>query len=350
MPELYLGSSPHIGANNGVSRIMGHVLIALTPLAVFGIVLYGLHALAVILVCVAAAVGGEALFRLAIKQENRSRDLSAAVTGLLLALVLPPGAPLWIAALGGIFAVVAAKEFFGGIGANVFNPALSGRAFLLMSFPQALTTWAVPGRSLDALSGPTPLGIIKTAQAANPSLPFSQALEAVGKSFVDAGAASASGYGEILKTLFTGNRGGAIGESSIMLILAGCVYLLAFKIIDWRAPLAMIASAAALSFVLRMDPLFSVLSGSLFFSAVFMATDYTTAPVTAKGKLIFGAGAGIITILIRKWGNYPEGVTYGLLIMNAVTPFLNRLIQKKYGYVKAAKPVKAAGTLSGGAK
>jgi electron transport complex protein RnfD len=321
---------------------MGHVLIALAPAAVFGVVLYGPPALAVILVTTAASAAGEALFRLVTRQENRSGDLSAVVTGLLLALTLPPGTPLWMAALGGIFAAVVAKEFFGGIGANVFNPALSGRAFLLMSFPAAITTWAVPGRawgtaitaadavsgaSIDAVSGATPLAVVKSGAG----------VSGAASGLFAAGLSSGDSYPDMIKTLFIGNHGGTIGESSILLILAGCFYLLVTKVIDWRAPLAMIVSAFVLSFVLGLDPLFGILSGGLCFGAVFMATDYTTAPLTANGKIIFGAGAGIITVLIRKWGGYPEGVTYGILMMNALTPFLNRLIQKKYGFVKKAK-------------
>jgi electron transport complex protein RnfD len=316
---------------------MGHVLIALTPLSVWGIVLYGLPALKVILVSVAAAVGGEALFRLILRRENRSGNLSAAVSGLLLALVLPPSTPLWMAALGAVFAVVVVKEFFGGLGANVFNPALSGRAFLLMSFPAAITSWTLPGGAVEAadgLSGATPLGIVKTGGT----------IADVGREFAGFGLAPAPDYWQTLRTLFIGNHAGTIGESSILLILAGCLYLLINRVIDWRAPVAMAASVLVLSFLLSMDPLFSlfsVLAGGLCFGAVFMTTDYTTAPSTAAGRLIFGAGAGIITLLIRQWGNYPEGVTYGILIMNAVTPFLNRLIQRKYGFVKKGKPAAA---------
>jgi electron transport complex protein RnfD len=330
---------------------MGHVLIALTPVTVFGVVLYGLPALGVIAVSIAAAAGGEALFRGVTRQENRTRDLSAVVTGLLLALVLPPATPLWMTCLGALFAVTAAKEFFGGLGANVFNPALSGRAFLLMSFPASITRWTMPAGtgaapgvleaadalsaasagetvlSLDAISGATPLGILKMGGTAAD----------LGRQFAASGLAGSASYPSILKTLFIGNHAGTIGESSILLIVAGCFYLLITKVIDWRAPAAMTASAFVLSLILGMDPVIAILGGGLVFGAVFMATDYTTAPLTAAGKIIFGAGAGIITILIRKWGSYPEGVTYGILIMNAVTPFLNRLIQKKYGYVKSPR-------------
>jgi electron transport complex protein RnfD len=155
----------------------------------------------------------------------------------------------------------------------------------------------------------------------------------------------------VIKTLFIGNHGGCIGETSILLILAGAVYLLASKTIDWRAPLTMIASTVIVSFALGRDPLFSILSGGVFFGAVFMATDYVSAPLTARGKLIFGCGAGLITALIRQWGNYPEGVTYGILIMNALSPFLNRLLQKKYGFVPRKKPnVPGTGTSKGAAK
>ncbi|MDR1929578.1 MAG: RnfABCDGE type electron transport complex subunit D, partial [Treponema sp.] len=154
----------------------------------------------------------------------------------------------------------------------------------------------------------------------------------LGADFAGTGLAAASDYWSTVRTLFFGNHGGSIGETSILLILAGAAYLLLTKVIDWRAPLTMTAAAFLASLVLGMDPLVAVLSGGVLFGAVFMATDYVSAPLTAKGKLIFGAGAGLITVLIRKWGNYPEGVTYGILIMNACTPFLNRLLQRKYGF------------------
>ncbi|MDR2663247.1 MAG: RnfABCDGE type electron transport complex subunit D [Treponema sp.] len=354
MAELYLGSSPHMGTAVRTQTIMAHVLIALAPVTIFGVVLYGLPALGVIVVSVASAVAGEALFRRILGLPNRSGDLSAAVTGLLLALILPPATPLWMAALGAVFAVVVAKEFFGGLGANVFNPALIGRAFLLMSFPAAITRWTIPGPGiseaalsgadavsaasglpLDTISGATPLGIIKMG-----GTPVD-----VVRHFTAAGLSTEATFPELVTTLFLGSHGGSIGESSILLILAGGLYLLAMKVLDWRAPAGMILSVFVFSCipVVGVNPVFAVLAGGLVFGAVFMASDYTTAPLTAAGKLIFGAGAGIITVLIRKWGNYPEGVTFGILIMNAVTPFLNRLLQKKYGYVKKPrKPPEAA--------
>ncbi|GHU07469.1 electron transport complex subunit D [Spirochaetia bacterium] len=339
---VLLASSPHIGSPVAARQLMCRVLIALTPVTVFGIVLYGLSALATVVVSIAAAEIAELLFRLVTRQDIRNKDLSAAVTGLLLALVLPPSTPLWMTALGAFFAIVVVKEFFGGIGANVFNPALAGRAFLLMSFPAAITTWSLPtglralfgGIVPDTLTGATPLGILKQGGS----------IADVGADFALNGLASSPEYGDTLFSLFIGNRGGCIGESSILLILAGAIYLLATKTIDWRASVTMVCTAFVVSFLFGADPVFAVLSGGLLFGAVFMATDYVSAPLTAKGKLIFGAGAGLMTVLIRNLGSYPEGVTYGILIMNAVTPYLNRLLQKKYGFVprKKVSPPKAA--------
>jgi len=312
---------------------MRRVLIALAPVSVFGVVLYGVPALLTILVSVAAAVLAEALFRKITRQDIRIRDLSAAVTGLLLALILPPGTPWWITALGSFFAIIVAKEFFGGLGANVFNPALIGRAFLLMSFPVAITTWAVPraffaisplAAAPDTVSGATPLGLIKLGNT----------VADVGVGFAANGLAAGSEYWHTLLSLFLGIREGCIGESSIVLILIGFIYLLFTQTIDWRAPVSMVVSVLIFSLLFGRDPLFAVLSGGMLFGAVFMTTDYVTVPFTAMGKIIFGLGAGFISVLIRKWGNYPEGVAYSILIMNAVTPFLNRLLQKKYGHVK----------------
>jgi electron transport complex protein RnfD len=339
------------------------MLIALTPVSIFGVVIFGLPALLNILVSVAAAILGEALFRLATRQELRAADLSAGVTGLLLALIIPPSTPYWMTALGAVFAVVVAKEFFGGLGANVFNPALIGRAFLLMSFPAALTTWHHPQKGfvtkftaemgnpalVDGISGVTPMNIIKAAHDAGSFWPmnvFKTGFDTagIGRVFEAANLSSQADYWSTIKTLFIGNHAGSIGESSIFLILAAFIFLLVRKTIDWRAPVGMISAGVLASWALGMDPLVGILGGGIMFGAVFMATDYVTAPLTSKGKLIFGFGAGLITILIRKWGSYPEGVTYGILIMNAVTPFLNRLLPKKYGFVPKKKPLRAAKT------
>ncbi|MDR0707578.1 MAG: RnfABCDGE type electron transport complex subunit D [Treponema sp.] len=338
---LQLSPSPHVATPTSAAALMRNALVALVPAAIFGCVIFGLPALLNIAVSVASAMIAEALFRRVLKQECRVKDLSAAVTGLVLALEIPPATPGWMTALGAIFAVVVVKEFFGGLGSNVFNPALSARAFLLMSFPAALTEWSKPNdlsaglAGFDAVSAATPLNIIKQGGG----------IAGVADSF-----GGAADYASVIKTLFFGNRSGSTGETSILLILAGAAYLLATKTIDWRAPLAMIAAVAAGSLALGLDPLFGVLSGGVLFGAVFMATDYTTVPFTAKGKLLFGVGAGLITALIRKWGAFPEGVTYGILIMNALTPFLNKLLSRKYGYAPKKKLFASAKTGAAEAK
>jgi electron transport complex protein RnfD len=335
-PLLYLSSSPHMGSPVNSRKLMNRVLAALAPVSIFGVVLYGLPALLNIAVSIAAAEFAEALFRKITRQDMRNSDLSAAVTGLLLALILPPGTPLWMTALGAVFAIIAAKEFFGGLGANVFNPALIGRAFILLSFPVAATTWTAPGAffgAADAVSGATPLQLIKSGGA----------IAELGAKFAAAGLAGGGDYWSTIGTLFLGFRSGCTGESSVVLILIGFVYLLFTGTIDWRAPVSMLLSVFVFSFLFGRDPLAAVLAGGAFFGAVFMTTDYVTAPLDTGGKLIFGFGAGLITVLIRQWGSYPEGATYAILIMNAATPFLNRLLNKKYGFVAAIKEKKEKG-------
>jgi electron transport complex protein RnfD len=251
-------------------------------------------------------------------------------------------------ALGAAFAIIVAKEFFGGLGANVFNPALVGRAFLIMSFPATLTTWNLPraffgataGAAAGVVTSATPLVLVKLGNT----------IPAAAADLAAAGVIGGGDYWSIIGGFFLGFRQGCIGESSILLILIGFVFLLLTGTIDWRAPVSMVLSVFVFSFLFGRDPLFAVVTGGVVFGAVFMTTDYVTAPLTAAGKLIFGAGAGLVTVLIRQWGNYPEGVTYGILIMNAVTPFLNRLLQKKYGYVKPQKTAAPQDTAKGGAK
>ena len=327
--NMLLSSSPHVYTGVTPRKLMLSVIIALSPVSVYGVVLYGVHALLVIAVSIVTAVLSEAAFRAVTKQDVRVGDLSAVVTGLLVALISPPSIPLWMVALGSFAAIVLAKEFFGGLGANPFNPALIGRAILLMSFPAAMTTWHVPFKGLlDATTGATPLNIVKMGGT----------IADVGAGFVQNSLSSVPDYGATMWTLFVGNRGGCIGESSILLILVGFVFLLALRVVSLITPLAMVGTAFLASWLLGMDPVFGVLSGGLLFGAVFMATDYSSSPVTPLGKAIFGAGAGLITVVIRRFGGYPEGVTYGILIMNAVAPFMDKLRVKKYGFVPPAKP------------
>ena len=316
-PSLLLASSPHIVSPVNSRVLMRNVLVALTPVSAFSVVIFGLPALLNIIVSIVAAVAGESLFRLAIRQDVRIKDCSAVITGLLLALVIPPSMPVWMTALGSVFSVVVAKEFFGGLGANVFNPALIGRAFLMMSFPSAMTTWHPPHENLF------PLALTDATSGASP---LAKLLGDVSEKYLDT-----------VKEMFFGFHEGSAGETSVVLILAGCLFLLATKTIDWRAPFSMIATAFVAAIALGYDPLLAILSGGLLFGAVFMTTDYVTAPVTPWGKIIFGIGAGLITMLIRKFGTYPEGVCYSILIMNCAVPFLNRILPRKYGFVPKKK-------------
>jgi electron transport complex protein RnfD len=323
-----LASSPHSFTPVTTPKLMLSVVLALIPAVGYGVYLYGLSALALILVTVASAVAAEYLFRKIIKASTTVGDFSAVVSGLLLALVLPPKTPLWMAALGAVFAIVVAKEFFGGLGANPFNPALIGRAFLLMSFPAAMTTWSMPnGLALaDATSVATPLAMMKQGGS----------LADVATYFGN------SDTGAFLRQLFMGYRSGSLGESSILLVLLGGLLLIAIGVVQWIVPASVIASAFLFSWVFGMNPLFAILSGGLVFGAFFMATDYATRPLTPVGQAIYGVGIGLIVVVIRKFGGYPEGVTYAILIMNIMTPYLNKIRVKKYGFVPPAKPAKAS--------
>ncbi|WP_428770901.1 RnfABCDGE type electron transport complex subunit D [Treponema sp. HNW] len=305
--EIYISPNPHFSSAINTTRIMLAVIIALLPLAVYGVILFGIPALITVAVSVVSCVVFEILIQLAFKRPIRIKDGSAIVTGLLFALTLPPEMPVWMVILGAFFAIVVAKEFFGGIGSNVFNPALVGRAFLFTSFPAAMgSNWIDP--ATDAVSSATILSDMKEGFAyfsAEDYVPY-----------------------------FTGNSAGCIGETSAALILLAAVFLLVTKIIDWRAPLAMIICTAVPSFLAGTDIIASVLTGGLLFGAVFMATDYTTVPVTSYGRFVFGALCGLITFLIRQFGGYPEGVMFSILIMNALTPFLTKLTERKYGHPK----------------
>ncbi|HAH62100.1 MAG TPA: NADH-quinone reductase [Treponema sp.] len=318
--EIYLSPSPHFANGVTTQKLMCTLIIALLPECVYGVIIFGVRALVTILVSVAGAVCFEALFQKLTKHDITVNDCSAAITGILLALVLPPTTPVWQVLLGDAFAVVVAKGFFGGLGANVWNPALTGRAFLFISFPTALgASWLDP--ATDAVSSATVLSQIKEG------------------SFI-------ADPGTYLQ-YFLGNRAGCIGETSILLILISFAFLALMRIIDWRAPLTMVATVALLTWVTGGDVLMAMLSGGLLFGATFMVTDYATAPLTGPGRLVFGAGCGLITFLIRRFGGYPEGVMFSILIMNSLSAFLNKLTVTKYGYGRRArKPVPAKKTVA----
>ncbi len=299
--KLTLSSGPHIHSGTSVRRTMIDVLIALAPAAIMACVLFSMRALFVIAVTVASAVGAEALFCLATKKKQTVGDLSACVTGLILALNLPYTVPLWQAAIGGVISTVFVKMLFGGIGENFANPAATARVILLVSFPGTLGAWTATRFMPDAVSGPTPLALL------------------------------ASGDADALPSLFSmlwGNRGGAMGETCIIAILVGLLYLLLRRVITAHAPIAFILSVFVFSWIAYGSPvlaLYGVLSGGLVFGAVFMATDYTTTPMTPWGKIIFGVGCGIITSVIRIYCDLPGGVSYSILLMNLLTPYIEKL-------------------------
>lgn len=296
--KLHISVSPHIRCPRNTQHIMADVLIALLPATVAGIVLFGLSALWVVLTCVATSVFCEFLFNVLVKKDQTVGDLSAAVTGLLLALNLSANIPLWQAAVGSVFAIVIVKCMFGGIGCNMVNPAITARVFMLVAFSSVATAAFPP----DAVSTATPLAQLEAGTVPD------------------------------LLDLFLGNVGGAIGETCVPALLIGGLYLVARRVIRWQLPIAFIATVFVFTFAVTQDAtvaLAHVLSGGLMIGAIFMATDYVTSPPTVGGKIVFGIGAGIITVLIRLWGNYPEGVSFAILLMNILNPFIEQWTTRK---------------------
>lgn len=286
-----ISAPPHIRAKDDTRGIMWWVNFALLFPTAAGVYFFGLTALWLVLFTTLVAVLSEVIF-LWLAKKPLSRDGSAVTTGLLLALIVPPTLPLWMAAVGAVFAIVIVKGLFGGLGFNIFNPALAARAFLLASWPVAMTAWVRP---FDAVTTATPLFVVNKMCGAMPA------------------------YWD----LFIGNRAGSLGETSVLAILIGAAILFYKKIIDWHAPAAFIGTVALLSFILGHDPLFATLAGGLMIGAFFMATDYVTTPVTPNGRLIFGFGCGLVTVLIRYFGGFPEGVNYSILFMNILTPVID---------------------------
>ena len=303
-----VSSSPHIKSNDSVQGIMRDVIIALIPATFAGIYFFGMKALLVTLVSVLSCIAAEALWQKLAHRKTTIGDLSAVVTGLLIAFNLPADVPLWLPAIGGFFAIIIVKQFFGGIGQNIMNPALAARAFLLASWPVHMTNFTV-----DGVSSATALAILKGGEGELPSL----------------------------MNLFIGNVGGCIGETSVIALLIGAAYLLYKKIISWHTPVSYIASVFILTFILGRDglmtgnALYEVLAGGLILGAFFMATDYSTSPMTKKGQLIFGLGCGVLTTIIRLYGGYAEGVSYSILIMSLFVPFIDKFTAPRiFGEVK----------------
>ena len=304
--KLLVSAGPHIRSNASTTSIMGDVLIALLPAVVASVLVFGTRALLLEAVCVASSVLFEYLFRRLLKRSNTISDLSAAVTGLLLALTLPAGFPIWMAILGCFVAIVIVKQLFGGIGCNFANPAITGRIFLLIAFAGQMTTWPTANSyisGIDAVSGATPLALIKEGSI--------EALPAV-------------------KNLLFGIRGGCLGETCAIALLIGFVYLVIRRVITPTIPVVYVATIALMSLILGYDPIYMILTGGVLLGGIFMLTDYATSPATELGKVVFAVGAGIITMLIRNSsGGYPEGVSFAILLMNILCPYIAKLGHKK---------------------
>lgn len=292
--------SPHIRHNDTTQSIMRDVLIALVPALLVSVVVFGVRALLLVAVCVVFAVGAEYVFEKGCRRPVTIGDYSAAVTGLLLAYNLPVGLPLWMAAFGSIVAIIVVKQLFGGIGQNFANPAITARIVLLISFTGPMTDW-VTGYP-DAVAGATPLALMATGQT--------EQLPSIAR-------------------MALGQIGGCIGEVSAAALLLGFVYLLYRKVITWHITVSFIATVAVLTALLGQSPVYHTLAGGLLLGAIFMATDYSTSPQTPKGRVIFGVGCGLLTVLIRVFGSYPEGVSFAILLMNILAPHISNLTRNK---------------------
>lgn len=301
---LTVSSSPHIHSGASTQKVMRDVLIALAPAAFASIVIFGLRSLFVIITCVVSAVFFEWGFEKIMKRPNTVGDLSACVTGVLLAYNLPVTIPLWQAALGSAVAIVLVKQLFGGIGKNFANPAITARIVLFLAFSGTMTNFVNP----DGVTAATPLAQIGSETSV------------------------------VLSTLdlFLGNHGGSLGEVSALALLIGFVYLLIRRVVTWETPVIYIATVFALSAVFGWNPVNSILAGGLMLGAIFMATDYVTAPMTFWGRVVFGFGAGLLTVIFRVYGSYPEGVSFAILLMNILTPYINRFtMSKPFGGIRA---------------
>lgn len=300
MENLIVSVSPHIRSNDTTTDIMCDVFIALCPALMASVLFFGFRAIFVAAVCVLACVFFEWGFEKICKRPSTITDLSAAVTGLILALNLPVGIPIWQALFGSFVAIVIVKQLFGGIGHNFANPAITARIVMLIAFGGAMTTWAAPN-FVDAVSGATPLAQL----AAGESVPIAR--------------------------LFLGSVGGSIGETSAVALLIGGLYLIGRKVISWHTPVAFIATVLVLAIIKGgfAFGLAEILAGGLFLGAIFMATDYSTTPSTKSGQLVFGVGCGLITCLIRFFGSYPEGVSFSILLMNIITPYISKWTMSK---------------------
>ena len=321
MNKLIVSSSPHQHSGISTSKIMLTVIIALLPAVAASGIFFGLRAVLLIAVCCASCITFEYISRKVMKKTQTIGDLSAVVTGLLLALNLPVTLPFWMAITGSFIAIVIVKQMFGGLGQNFANPAIVARIVLMLSFAEPMTTWAIPK--------------YWTSSA------FSETSVIVNSDTVFTGAAPLVSGTASLTDLFIGNTGGSLGETSVLALLIGGLILIFTKTISPSTPVAFIGSLALLTWIFDGDVPYQILSGGLFLGAFFMATDYATTPVTVKGKIIFGIGCGAVTFIIRNYADYPEGVSFSILLMNILTPYIDMITRTKpLGAVKKSKEVK----------
>lgn len=315
--KLIVSSSPHVRSNEDTSYIMKQVIIALIPATLAGLYFFRLSALSVMFFCILGTVGSEFLYQKITKQQSTIGDFSAVVTGLLLAFNVPASLSWWMCLAGGAFAIIVIKMVFGGIGNNFINPALGARAFLLASFPVAMTAWTNTGvnwigSNLDALTTATPLSFLKVGAT---------------------GVTDLASSGISMTDMIIGNIGGCIGETSTILILLGGVYLIYKGIIDYVVPVFYIGTVFILTFILGgfsvNFALYELFAGGLMLGGFFMLTDYTTSPMTKKGQVIYALLAGIITSVIRLYGGYPEGVSYSILLANVATPLIDKYVSNR---------------------
>ncbi|MFH1692182.1 MAG: RnfABCDGE type electron transport complex subunit D [Candidatus Omnitrophota bacterium] len=316
--KLFVSSSPHVSGGKSIKSIMWQVNLALVPAGVVGVYVFGFSSFWLICVSILTAVLTEGFIQKARGQKVAISDGSAFMTGLLLAYNLPPQCPLWLGVVGSFFAIAIGKQAFGGLGRNIFNPALAGRAFLMAAWPKQMTTFSRPF-SCDAITQATPLTLMKEGHAHHLS-------------------DMALNYWDLL----VGARGGCLGEVCVLALALGGIYLLYKRIITWHIPLTYILTVGFFTWIFgdktgyfQGDYIFHILSGGLFLGAIYMATDYVTSPITKKGQVVFGVGCGLITCVIRLWGGYPEGVCYSILVMNAFVPLIDRFVTKRrYGVTK----------------
>lgn len=320
--KLTVASSPHVRCNETIPKIMWNVVAALVPAAAFGVYYFGVNALVNIIVAIVSAVIFEFLWEKAMHKRITITDGSAVITGLLLAMTCPPSLPWWMSIVGSFLAIVVCKQAMGGLGYNIFNPAHVGRAGLMVSWPVAMTTWTqLNGTVIDGVAGATPLNVFKHGGS-----------DALFQLF------GTNDWSSIYQSLFFGFRNGSLGETSTVLLILGGLWLIYKGYVNWQVPVVMIATVGILTGAVYGSAnvaLFQMMAGGLIIGAFFMATDMVTAPITVKGQVIFALGCGLITVLIRVLGGYPEGVCYSILLMNTLTPLIDRLVKPTvFGAVK----------------